>query len=54
MTRPLLVAIGGDSGTGKAAVCAGLRALLGDARVALIATRIERARAAAHAAATSR
>lgn len=32
MTRPLMVAIGGDSGTGKAAVSAGLRELLGEAR----------------------
>lgn len=29
MTNPLMVAIGGDSGTGKAAVCSGLRDVLG-------------------------
>jgi phosphoribulokinase len=32
MARPIMVAVGGDSGTGKAALCAGLRAIFGDER----------------------
>ncbi len=32
MTRPIMVAVGGDSGTGKAALCAGLREVFGEER----------------------
>ncbi|HEY4440039.1 MAG TPA: hypothetical protein VGN14_06260, partial [Candidatus Elarobacter sp.] len=32
MARPIMVAVGGDSGTGKATLCEGLRAIFGDAR----------------------
>jgi phosphoribulokinase len=32
MTRPIMVAVGGDSGTGKATLCEGLRAIFGDER----------------------
>src|SRR5260370_41937525 len=32
MARPIMVAVGGDSGTGKATLCAGLRAIFGDER----------------------
>jgi uridine kinase len=34
MARPIMVAVGGDSGTGKAALCAGLRTIFGEDRVA--------------------
>jgi uridine kinase len=34
MARPIMVAVGGDSGTGKAALCAGLRTIFGEERVA--------------------
>jgi phosphoribulokinase len=32
MARPIMVAVGGDSGTGKATLCAGLRAIFGEDR----------------------
>jgi phosphoribulokinase len=32
MTRPIMVAVGGDSGTGKMTLCEGLRAIFGDER----------------------
>ena len=32
MARPIMVAVGGDSGTGKATLCEGLRAIFGDER----------------------